>query len=155
MEQAKQEEILQMLDQGMSTRAIAEEMGVSVNTIRDFAKGDGKAQGGAKASTTNAERQDQVAKAYESGMPVAKILETFQIGRPQLYAVLAKFEVPTRKITHEDSRKRAMDEAISMYQQGVVIRKITEDTGIHQPTLHAEIAKRGIPFRRPRAHRTQ
>jgi len=150
MEQAKREEILQMLGHGMSPRAIAEEMGVSVNVVRDLAKEPAEAQGGVKPSATTIERHDAVAKAYEDGWPVAKILDEFAIGRTQLYAILAKFEIPTRKVTFEDARARAKDEAVELYKQGVVIRKITEDTGIHQPTLHAELAKRGVPFRRPR-----
>lgn len=150
MDQDKYNEAVAMNEAGVSIPAIAHELDVSAQTIRNWFT----AQGQETPSTTKSPKDVSIAEAYEEGMPIPQILVKFEIQRPRLYAILAKFSVPTRQMVLEDTRKRAMDEACAMYEQGFVIRKITEDTGIHQPTLHAELARRGIPLRRPRGQKT-
>lgn len=154
MEQERKAEALKMYAAGISIPAIATELAMSAQAIRNMIKTDPEAQAVKPVTTTREYNDVLVAEAYESGMSIPKILEEFGIRRPQLYSILSKFSTPTRKVLQENTRKRAMDEAISLYKQGVVIRQITADTGIHQPTLHAELAKRGIPMRRPRGQRT-
>ena len=141
-------EILKMAED-LSVPAIAEEMGVSAQAIRNLLKRHEKAQGEKIPAPTNP--QDVlIAEAYENGEEIPLILARFDIRRARLYSILSKFSVPTRQVQQKMAKDRAMDEAISLYEQGVVIRQITEDTGVHQPTLHAELARRRIPLRRPR-----
>ena len=147
MDQEKANEILNMYTKGMSIPAIMSEMGVSRGTVQRIVK----AQGGEKPSAPKLDEVG-VVESYEAGEPIGKILADFGIGRPKLYYLLSKYQVASRKVSMETARSRAMDEAISLYQQGVVVRQITEDTGIHQPTLHAELARRSIPLRRPRVN---
>ncbi len=144
-------EIIEMYSKGISIPAIASETGRSAQTIRNLIKTNPKAQA-AKPIAVKSVDEVKVAEAYTSGERIPVILEKFGIQRPRLYYILSKYSVPTRQVDRENARSRAMEEAISLYKQGVVIRQITQDTGIHQPTLHAELAKRGIELRRPRAH---
>lgn len=150
MDQDKYNEAVAMKEAGVSIPAIAHELEVSAQTIRNWFK----AQGQDPPDALKSPKDISIAEAYEEGMPIPQILAKFEIGRPQLYNILSKYSVPTRQVILENTRKRAMDEACAMYEQGFVIRQITEDTGIHQPTLHAELARRGIPLRRPRGQKT-
>lgn len=145
MDEVKFAEAKAMEEAGISRPAIAHELGVSTQTIRNWFR----SQGHDKPSATTPE-EIQIVEAYEAGELTAKILAMFDIDRGRLYYLLSKHSVETRKVQREEGRKRALDEACSLYKQGYVIRQIVEDTGIHQPTLHAELARRGIPLRRPR-----
>lgn len=153
MDPNKQAEIIKMLKGGMSPMAISQEMGISAQTVRNLQKTSPVAQA-AKARTTSLINEIAIGEDYEAGEKIPDIMEKHSITRSKLYQILSKFSIPTRQTIQKDTRKRAMDEAISMYKQGFVIRKIKEDTGVHQPTLHDELAKRGVPLRRPRAHNT-
>ena len=149
----KRREIIQMHSKGMSHRAISQEMGVSVQTVRNYVKADPDAQPPEPSATTDV-NEPLIAEEYERGDQIPIILAKHGIARAKLYQILSKFSIPARRIENANARERAMEEAVSMYKQGVVIRQITSDTGIHQPTLHAELAKRGVPLRRPRVHST-
>lgn len=147
-------EIMEMLKAGMSPMAIAQEMGLSIQTIRNVKKAlDPEAQASIPSATTGV-NEVLVGEEYERGDQIPVILEKHSISRAKLYQILAKFSIPARRVENANARERAMEEAVSLYKQGVVIRQITADTGIHQPTLHAELARRSIPLRRPRGHTT-
>lgn len=151
MDEAKREEIIKMLLADMSVMAISQEMGISAQTVRNAQKTSPEAQA-VKLNTPTRLDKVAVVEEYEAGKLIPAILEEHNISRTKLYQILSKYSVPTRQTVQKDTRKRAMDEACAMYQQGWVIRQITADTGIHQPSLHEELARRGIPLRRPRKH---
>jgi transposase-like protein len=148
MSDIKKQEAMEMAKAGMSVPVIAHEMDVSPQTIRNWLKAQGQEQ--PTATKDVLAKEAEVIEAYEAGVAVATILKQFDIERAKLYYLLSKYSVTTRQTTLKDSRKRALDEACQMYKDGFVIRQITEDTGVHQPTLHAELARRGIELRRPR-----
>lgn len=146
MEQEKVKEAMDMVKAGISVPAVANELGISAQTIRNWMK----AHGQVKPSATSTEKEVLIVEAYERGDTIATILKEYGLERSKLYYLLSKYSVETRAVQMATGRVRMMEEAIALYKQGLVIRQITEDTGIHQPTLHAELAKRGIPLRRPR-----
>lgn len=148
MDQDKYNEAVAMNEAGISIPAIAHELEVSAQTIRNWFI----AQGQSKPSAPTPDKDVKVVEAYEAGIETHQILSDFEIDRGRLYYLLSKYSVPTRQRALEKGRARALDEACAMYEQGYVIRQITEDTGVHQPTLHAELARRDIPLRRPRAN---
>ena len=148
MEQEKLKELMEMHRAGMSTPAISHELDVSPQTVRNVIRTYGSDEGTEDSPSRN---EVKIVEQYEEGLPIKEILVEHEITRPQLYYILEKYSIPTRKAKLELGRQRQLDEAIELYKQGMVIRRITEETGVHQPTLHAEIARRGVPLRRPRS----
>jgi hypothetical protein len=73
-----------------------------------------------------------------------------------VYRVLRVMAEPARKYDPEKNadRERQMDEAVAMYEAGVMIRTIVSETGIPQPTLHHELHRRQVPLRSPRSKST-
>lgn len=138
-------EILQMAEQGMSIKAIAVEMSISEGTV----KGVLKASGQQVAKLLRDE--PTIIKMYQDGsIRIQAILKEHSLSYSQLYGILGKHEVPVRSIADKDGKKAKMDVAIELYKRGTPIHMITFETGVAQPTLHAELHSRGVPLRRPR-----
>jgi len=144
--EARNTEIINMHLAGLDPRAIAAEMDVSEGTVRKVIKESGvEAQARESGLPTVA-----ITEKYTSDVQVSEILREFGITYTQLYRILAEENVPIRKVANADARARQLDEAVALYEQGVPIHQIVSDTGINQPTLHAELHKREVPLRRPR-----
>lgn len=99
------------------------------------------------------EQKGQLILDYQDyDQSVVSVLKKYDISHTQLYAFLCASGVSTRRyelglLGVKDLR---LDNAIQMYKDGYFVRVIVEETGIHQPQLHAELARREIPMRRPR-----
>lgn len=139
-------EIIEMLIGKMSVRAIAEETGISEGSVRKV----GIEAGVLAQRHEEAHDIANIMEMYQDGTPVAEILATHNLTYATFYSVLARNNIPTRRVANEDSRKRQLDEAVELYKQGMRIVEITEETGVTQPTLHLELHKRSVPLRRPR-----
>lgn len=142
------EEILAMHDQGFSPVAIAEEIDVSETYVRNVLQEEGIDT--SRRITTLALKAEAVVEAYQADKPVPDILAEFDITYARLYGILAEYDVPLRKVAHAQARNIQMDQAVKLYEDGIPLHKITEETGIHQPQIHAELHKRGVTLRRPR-----
>jgi hypothetical protein len=91
-----------------------------------------------------------VVAAYTKNTPVPEILAQHNISYGQLYTILARENVPVRKVSEAQGRIGALNTAVAMYQKGSPLWKIKAETGVAQPTLHAELHTRKITLRRPR-----
>lgn len=144
MNTEKETEILEMHDSGVHINSIAEEMELSTTAIRNILKKHGR--------TTIVKKpfhdEEAIINQYLQQMPMQDILEEHQLTYAMLYGILAKHQVTPRKIANADSRQHRLDTAIKMYQEHFALWEITRETGIAQPTLHAELHKRGMQLRR-------
>lgn len=147
----RDEEIVRMRQAGLPREAVADEMNVSVGTVRNVEIAAGIAQPREAGSPEIlSDSVEQVIEKYNSGARVFDILREHNLTYTRLYKLLADNNVPVRKIANADARERQLDEAVAMYEQGVRIVEITSETGVNQPTLHAELHARGVELRRPR-----
>lgn len=146
MDESKIQEMLVMFDAGISVVGIANEFGVSTQTTRRILKDRGKETG----HKTRVVNEDAIARAYQEGTPVPDILATHKITYAVLYKILADHEIPTRKAEHRGMGTSILDRAVELYEAGVPLWSIKQDTGVAQPTLHSELHRRGVALRRPR-----
>lgn len=146
MDDETRSEVLQMWDQGMSANAIADELGVSSTTVRNVVRASGR---DTKKPRTHAHERE-IVEQYVNGGKVPDILAKYGVSYTQLYNMLSRNDVPIRKAANAQGRGKQLDAAVILYQQNVAVWKITEETGVAQPTLHAELHRREIPLRRPR-----
>ena len=151
MEPAREQEIVEMHSSGIGIGAIAAEMGVSTTTIRNVLKKYGQSTKQARSVAT----EDIIAEDYVNGDPVPDILVRHGINHSKLYAILARHGIETRRAAAVNGNKLRLDQAVQMYEDGASIYSITEETGIAQPTLHAELHKRAVKLRRPRGRISQ
>ena len=142
-------EVLEMFDGGLNPSAIAQELNISEGTVRGVLKAHGRELPGHKRSTENVDT-GAVVEAYNGDVPAREILVTFGLTYTKLYHILEEAGVPIRKVARAEGKKRSMDEAVSLYEDGYPLYAIKEETGIAQPQLHAELHLRGVPLRRPR-----
>ena len=140
----KETEILEMYDNGVQVNAIAEEMQLSATAIRNVLKKHDR------ATITKKPIRDEEAiiNKYLQQVPMRDILEEYHLTYSMLYGILAKHQIASRKLTNTNSRQQRLDTAIKMYQDGHTLWQIANETGIAQPTLHAELHKRGVQLRR-------
>jgi len=143
--------IVNLLVQGFSSVEVAEELGWSdsqVRKIRRKAVEDGRLVVDAMAGVDTS----AVAKAYDSGDPIREISKKFKLRVGLIYRCLQIEGVEIRKYntTWDAVRKRQFDEAEAMYRAGMLIHEIVAEVGISQVTIHNELRRRGVPFRRPR-----
>ena len=131
-------EIIQAFVDGIAIPDIAAEFDLPSSIIKEIL-----VENGVYKSNDN-----EIIEKYKGGVPIKDILNEFGISISKLYLLLAEHNVPTRNIEHTDGHKAQLDAAIALYEKGVPIWQITQETGIHQPTLHAELHARGIPLRR-------
>lgn len=144
MNKEREEEVLEMADAGLRPAAIAEEMDVSVTVIRKILKKYGKSSGGPRAI----DGEDEAVEDYVKGEPIPTILGKYSLTYSQLYSILTRHEVPIRKVSNANVRQQRLNLAIEMYKAGEPLWRIKNETGIAQPTLHAELHSRQIPLRR-------
>jgi len=146
MDASKKQELITMFNQGMSIDDIATELEVSVSTVRAVLKENGLV----KPKSEPTEVELQIAVDYTGDLPVPTILQKYHITYARLYTILSDQEVSLRKQVNAAGRSASLEAAIAMYKDGTPLWKIKTETGIAQPTLHAELHTRQIPFRRPR-----
>lgn len=149
-------EIIEMGNTGqMSAGAIAAEVNVSTQTVisvlREYGVPIGPA--GRTKLTDRMEPQaleDLLERYTGSEEPIRVLLEDFGLTHGQLYNILAQTGTPRRRYTREkiQGRKDQFMHAVEMYAEGHPLWKIKEETGVHQPQLHAELHRRGVPLRR-------
>jgi len=94
-----------------------------------------------------------IIKEYLSTDPiisVPEILERYKISHSLLYTILMTNDIPTRQVALSKVVEVRLNHAIKMYQTGLPLWQISQETGIAQPRLHSELHLRNIPLRRPR-----
>jgi len=144
MDLSREQEIVEMYKAGLGLGAIAEEMDLSTTAIRNILQKHDVPTRITRPSTD----EDKIVERYLTSEPIPGILKDFNISYGRLYSILARHGVPTRKVLNKQGRELALDKAVEMYEEGHLIWKITEETGVAQPTLHAELHKRGVSLRR-------
>jgi len=144
MNKERELEIVEMHEGGLALNGIAEEMDISVTAVRNVLKKYGRATHRVVASFN----EEDVIAQYVANEPVPDILTTNNLNYAQLYHILQQHGIPTRKSIEADVRQERLNHAIELYQDGQPLWLIKEETGIPQPTLHAELHKRHIPLRR-------
>lgn len=142
------DELTSMVEAGMTVPQIAEELGKSVGTIKKMLADAGLEAHSRAKPAFNISR---ILEQYGSGVSVAQIIsEQPGLTYTKFYGILSNEGVPTRKVEQEHSRARQLDEAVELYIQGLKIFDIVQETGVAQPTLHAELHARGVPLRKAR-----
>lgn len=146
MEADKVQELLAMFDANINVLGIASELGVSEQTVRRVLKEHGKET----KRRSKVVDEENVVQQYMDGVAVPTILSSHNINYAELYKILAKNKVSTRKVVFGEAAKAILDRAVELYVASMPLWAIREETGIAQPTLHAELHKRNVPLRRPR-----
>lgn len=141
-------EIVELIKQGFSTIEISEECGWSRGTIRKIQR----AANVGRTAKIWSYPTDEIAQAYIDGDKVMDIQHKFEINPSTLYKILKAVGVPTRKYDPfiQEGREMQLDVACQMYEAGHPIYNIEIESGVSQVSLHKELRKRGIQFRRPR-----
>jgi len=154
-------EVAEMYEGGISVADMSEELGTSSAYIYMLLKRAGVDTGGGYGAGIlrrlgERTKADLIQDYIDGEKTVMSILAEYSITYTQLYNLLAIAGVPTRKTAYDarvsDKRK---DIAVDMYKEGHLLKVITAETGVSQPTLHYELHKRGIPLRQRRGRRTQ
>lgn len=147
IDESKVTELLSMHESGLSISAIASELGISNQTVRKILKEHGKETARQRSKGVD---EEAIMQGYLEGTPVPAILKQYDISYTLLYSILAKNNVPTRKVSEAEITNVRLDRAVELYIAGAPLWSIRQETGIMQPTLHNELHKRGVPLRRPR-----
>lgn len=139
-------EIVLMWDSGLDVGAIADELSISPQTVRaalNIAHRD--------LRRPKVHKDEPLILAdYANNNPASDILKKYNISYSQLYTILGRHDVPLRKHTGREALSARLDRAIEMYQANAPLWEIKQETGVHQPVLHAELHARNVPLRRPR-----
>ncbi len=99
---------------------------------------------------------EDIEKRYSAGKPVNEILADYGLYYPQFYELLVMLEIKprVRQKQRVKVRNKQLDHAVLLYREtDLTLAEIRLETGIHQPTLHAELRAREIPLRFPRKNR--
>jgi hypothetical protein len=144
MDADKEAEIVQMHLAGLKAPAIASELEISPSAVRAVLRKTTKPQ------PVHILDENAIIQAYASQVPAGMILKEHSISYATLYRVLAAHNIETRAAQGASGRVKQLEAAVQMYQAGSPLWAILQETGIAQPTLHAELHKRGIDLRRPR-----
>lgn len=144
MNTEKETEIIEMFDSGMKIPAIAEEMQLSATAIRNILKKHDRST----ITVRPIRDEESIVGKYVEGVAIPTILAEYDLTYPVLYNILARHKIEPRRVTNKNSRQQRFDTAVAMYQEGYMLWQIQNETGIAQPTLHAELHKRGVPLRR-------
>lgn len=130
--------------------AIATELGVSLNTVYRVLR-EANLIGALLAPERAHLSQEATAKLIEeylSNADVAELMKQYSLSQASFYRLLRDNDVPTRSELAQEQRRRALDDAISMYRQGIKIWRITQVTGISGYKLNKAIHDRDVPMRR-------
>lgn len=149
MEALKEQTIITMASSGFSVKDIANEVEVSESTVRSVLKLHNIELKDAPPKLN--EREQNVIEAYKGDTPVPQILQQFEFTYTKLYTLLERTKTPLRKSHALKARETMIEQAVKMYEEGTPLWKITQETGVAQPKLHAELHLRNIPLRRPRS----
>jgi len=141
MNPEKEAEIIAMYDSGLKVADIAQEAMVSQSTVR-------KVLGERLQRRRVRTDEDEIITEYTSDVPVPQILVDHGLTYSALYSILYRNGIPPRKVAVQEMRNERLETAVQMYLDGVKLWQICNETGVHQPTLHAELHRRGIPLRR-------
>lgn len=144
MNKEREIEIVEMHEGGLTLKGIAEEMDISVTAVRNVLKKYSRPTHKIAA----AYNEEDVIAQYVANEPVPEILATNKLNYAQLYRILQQHGIPTRRSIEADTKQDRLEHAIELYQEGEPLWYIKEETGVHQPTLHAELHKRHITLRR-------
>jgi transposase-like protein len=139
-------ELIRMFKAGLPVDSIAEELEVSISTVRNVLKRHGLTKDDIKPT----QAVSQAAADYTNGISIPEILKKHNLTYSKLYGLLNRMDIPLRKSENNNAHALALQKAIEMYQAGSPLWKIVEETNIAQPSLHAELHKQNIPLRRPR-----
>ena len=139
-------ELLAMHDGGIPISEIAREMGMSNDTVSRILKEHGR------DTSRKAKPVDEtgITQDYLDEVSVPDILAKYGISYARLYKVLEDNGVPTRKAAQSEVKSKRLEHAVSLYQNGMPLWAIKQETGVSQPTLHEELHKRNVPLRRER-----
>lgn len=129
---------------------IATELGVSLNTVYRVLREANLI--GAILSPERAhlsvEATAKMIERYLANEDVATLLQEYSLSQATFYRLLRDNNVPTRGELAQEQRRRALDDAINMYRQGIKIWRITQVTGISGYKLNKAIHDRDVPMRR-------
>jgi len=140
-------EMVEMFEQNISVKDIAEELDVSPATVHRHLK----EQGYDSSIHVRKVNEDEILKAYQdNARSIASILREYDITYSIFYGILNDHDIPIRKEAQANGKEKALVAAIEMYKRGDPLWMIKQNTGVHQPVLHAELHKRKVPLRRPR-----
>ena len=120
---------------------------MSNQTVRRILKDHGKDTSRKPAVVVD---EDAIAQGYVEGQPVPALLTAFHINHQKLYQILKSHDIELRKVSAAAVIAIRLDRAVDMYVAGLPLWAIKNETGVSQPTLHAELHRRGIPLRHPR-----
>lgn len=153
----EEQEIVQMADAKMTPIEMADELGLSLPSIyavmRKYGYKISKPGRGSTYDRLTPEQQVDIKERYEAEESIAAIMTDYNIGgHAVFYSLLRKMGIPlrTKKLEVLEAKEMIMDQAVSMYVAGHPLHDIKEETGVHNPMLHAELHKRKVPLRRPR-----
>lgn len=155
----KVEDIIEMARAGLGVNVIAAEIQLAPSTVyRILSENDVDLKRYARESFrswTPEEKDEFLARYYDLSVPILALLDQYHMTHPQLYTLLGEMGLPARTKRPEvvDAKAAALEHALDLYQNTTLtIAEIFAETGVHQPTLHAEIRARDIPLRKPRVH---
>ena len=143
-----EQEIIEMYQQGMKVRSIAEEVGCAESAVYDTLRRNGVELRDRREDTSGVDYEEVGADYKEGKLSVAQLMAKYGIGISRLYIILDTLHIPLRKITQVTDFAIRMKYAVEMYKQGVELIKIRADTGIRHQGLYEELGRLGIPIRR-------
>jgi len=147
-------EILEMGNAGMSASEASRELDISVPTItriyREYNIQVGTVGRKSLLELLDSDDIDFVVEQYENTeRPVREFLKEVGMSYGQLYTLLDKLGIQRRRFKPDrmSGREAQLTAAVTLYNEGMPIWQITDETGVHQPTLHRELHKRNVPLR--------
>lgn len=150
-----QAEVQTMHQNGLSVSEMCRELGASRNTVYAVLSALGltpnRTLGRPRETKYSDETLQDILRDYRNlDMPVKDVVAKHDITMNDLYRILRDANEPPRRQTqaYQDAKQAALDHACDLYVNSeLTIAEITVETGIHQPTLHAEVTARGLPPR--------
>lgn len=150
-------EIKEMTTAGMAVKKIASELELSVPSVYRVLAEEGMKPSKAVMKVTDRLSEDDlddILEKYYDFAPVGEILFEYGLNHNQLYQILQDMNLePRRKQSQTKEAKGLMiDHALDLYANDpdMTVDQIVQETGVSQPTIHNEIARRGLEKRRPR-----
>lgn len=160
----KREDVRRMSESGLIPAAIASELEISVSSVYAILNELGAPATRQYAKTSRRKlTEDEIEEfiyRYNDMEPILDLLVEFDLTHTQMYMMLQERGITPRSRQNHNvaARQAALDHAVSLYAEtNMTLREILDETGIHQPILHAEVHRRGIPLRRgtPRQPQSQ
>ena len=150
---ADMDEIRAMVEGGMSITAIANELKLSTSHISRIVNALGLSDSVKRRTVLTAltpAQVEEVVRLYLDGESAARIILQYNLNYNALYRLLNEQGVALRVQGPDvrELRKQRLDWAIRMYIEGASINNIEIETGIRQPVLHLELARRKVPLRK-------